>query len=79
MHNHGEDRPLPELVFVPHKKGDAVTRREQIVILNQKIGLLEKRVKLLEEERGKLSDQRSDLVIEGFKNGEKLLDLIAGK
>lgn len=51
------------------------TRREQIVVLNQQINLLEKRTKLLNDERQVLIDKRSDLIIEGFKNGEKLLDL----
>lgn len=53
-----------------------MTRREEVLQLSAQIRVLEERARLINEEMGKLKDRRSDVIIDGFKNGEKLLDLL---
>lgn len=54
-----------------------VNRRERIIKLKAQLEVLEKERKILELRTNALKDELTNIVMEGFKNGEKLLDLIS--
>lgn len=54
-----------------------MNRRERIIKLKAQLELLEKERKILDLRTNALKEELTNIVLEGFKNGEKLLDLIS--
>lgn len=54
-----------------------MTRREQIVKLKEVLVEVQREQKVLELRANALKHELTNIVMEGFKNGEKLLDLIS--
>lgn len=52
-------------------------RRERIIKLKAQLDVLQREQKILELRANAIKNELTNTVMEGFKNGEKLLDLIS--
>jgi cell division protein FtsB len=68
---------VPEASGTDPDHEEVVNRRERIIKLKAQLEVLEKERKILELRTNALKDELTNIVLEGFKNGEKLLDLIS--